>query len=168
MPSATETVNLGPALESLRICRRLTTTLVEPIPDDKLTLRACPDSNHAAFVLGHIAKTDDWFMSALGGPASTLPESWGPLFDGGAELRDSREEYPSKQELLDAMTDRREAMIGWLCSLSPQELLAPLRGGIEKIAPTLAALPSSTCLHEGLHAGQISTIRRALGIPRLG
>lgn len=168
MPRTTESTSiLKPGLDALGICRGLTAALVEAIPDEKLTVRACPDSNHAAYILGHIARTDDWVLGALGGPAPALPESWRSLFDGGATTSEDRSAYPSKRELLDAMTSRRRAVTDWLVTLTPEELLEPVSGDLAQIVPTRAAFPSSAAFHEGFHAGQLSTIRRALGIPRL-
>ncbi len=158
---------LKPGFDALNVCRGFTTSLADAIPEDKLTFRACPDSNHTAFILGHTAKTDDFMLTALAGQASALPESWGKLFDGGAEILDDAGAYPSKQELLDAMAERREVMIGWLSTLSPEQLSEPVEGDLAQFIPTRAALPASTAFHEGFHAGQLSTIRRALGIPRL-
>ncbi len=158
---------LRPGLDSLAITRGFTLKLAQDIPDDKLATRACPGSNHAAYVLGHIASTDSFFLSALSGNKAAVPESWGALFAHNIELSDDRTAYPSKHEILEVMASTRAAIVEWLESLSVDQLRAPIEGDLAQFSATIAGLPSSLAFHEGFHAGQLSTVRRALNIPRL-
>lgn len=168
MSSTAESLSiLKPGLDALEISRGFTLRLAEDIPDDKLTHRACPGSNHAAYALGHIASTDDFFVSTFSGNAPRMPEAIGKLFAHEVELSDDRAAYPSKQEILDQMSGARAALVEWLQSLTPDQLLKPIEGDLAQFARTLAGLPSSIAFHEGFHAGQLSTVRRDLGIPRL-
>lgn len=155
---------LETGLNALETTREFTMGLIEPITQEQMLTRACPKANHTAYVLGHIAQTDDFFLSALGGREPALPESWGAKFGMNIELSDDPSFYPSKKELVDAMVERRAALIDWLCSLSEAELLEPIEGDLAGFARTRAALPGTLAFHEGFHAGQVSTTRRALGI----
>ena len=155
---------LRPGLEAMELTRKFTLGLLEPIGGDQMVTRACKNANHTAYVIGHIAATDDYFLKELAGQASALPESWEGKFGMGVELSDDAAAYPSKQELVDAMAERRGALVAWLCALSEAELLAPIEGDLAQFATSRAALPGALAFHEGFHAGQMSTTRRALGI----
>ncbi len=156
-----------PALEGLNKAREFTLDLVKDIKADQMVVRSNPGANHAAYALGHIAWTDDAFISMMGGGPSSLPYGWSERFGYNLEITDNASDYPGKDEILSVMKERREAMTTWLSSLSEAELLKPIEGDFGKFARTLAALPATLAFHEGFHSGQISACRRALGIERL-
>lgn len=158
---------LAPGLGALDRARWMTRKLTDDLTEDQCYARPCDGGNHAAWVLGHAASTDDFFLNAMGGQASKLPEGWGVLFGMNSEVSDDRSRYPSIEELRSVMTERREALKSWLGSLSEAELLEPVEGDLAKFAATRAELPASLGFHEGFHAGQISMARRAAGMAPL-
>lgn len=169
MPSTADSVAsiLAPSLDSLAIVRVLTLKVAADIPDEKLTARACPNSNHAAYILGHIAWTESFFITTFGRGDNGFPQSWNECFGFGVETIDDRGAYPSKQELIDTMANVRAHLEAWLRGCTPDELLAPIEGDLAQFATSRAGLASSLGFHEGFHAGQLSTVRRSLGFPRL-
>ena len=50
--------------------------------------------------------------------------------------------------------------------MSDDQLASPLPEDFKTFAPSLAALPSSIAWHEGMHSGQLTMIRKSLGIGR--
>ena len=156
-----------PGLEALEQARGFTLRLVEAIAPAQMVTRACPGANHTAYVIGHIAWTDDAFVSMLSGGAPALPGDWASKFGMKVQLSDDPSFYPGKDELISAMDERREALVGWLGSLGHDELVAPIEGDLAEFARTLSALPGTLAFHEGFHAGQMSACRRALGLPVL-
>ena len=50
--------------------------------------------------------------------------------------------------------------------MDEQQLLTPLPDEMSSFAPNFAAVMSSIAWHEGFHAGQLSAVRRSLGLPR--
>jgi len=170
MSSSTEISAQGvvvPGIEGLNKAREFTLNLAKDVEPGQMCVRSSPGANHAAYVLGHIAWTDDAFISMLGGGPSKLPEGWAEKFGYSLEITDNTSDYPGKDEMLKVMRERREALIEWLGSLSEAELLKPIEGDFAGFARTLAALPSTLAFHEGFHAGQLSACRRALGIERM-
>lgn len=139
--------------------------LIEPLTDEQFMTRPCPNGNHAMWCVGHIAATEDFFLTAVAGQPTGLPDGWMELFKGGSTPSDNADDYPSRNELLRVLSERRDAVKAWLSSLSEQELRRPLDGGLEKFAPTIAHLPGALVMHESVHAGQISAARRAMGMP---
>ncbi len=151
---------LAPGIGALDRARWMTHKLIDGLSDDELFAQPCAGANHAVWVIGHIAVTDDFFLSALGGEPSGVPESWNGLFGMNSEPSADRATYPRTDELLKVFEDRRAALKAWLGSRSESALLEPVEGDLAKFSATRAELPASLAFHEGFHAGQISVARR--------
>lgn len=160
---------LDMGLDTLAFARRTTLMLLDGFPSDKLVYQPIPDGNHAAWIAGHIAYADDYFLHMLGVRDPRLPESWHkscgyqslPVADAGA--------YPSLTELTDQLASLREEFINWLRTLSAEQLRAPLPDDWKDFAPNYAAFIGATACHESMHAGQLTVIRKSLGLaPKFG
>ena len=76
--------------------------------------------------------------------------------------RDAEEERISEiRAYLDAS---REDLLAWFSSLPEAELYAPLPDELQSFAASPAVLMSTIACHECLHAGQLTTIRKSLGL----
>lgn len=53
-------------LSVLGFSRRALLGISEDIPASKLTFQPFPGANHALWILGHLAATDDYFLTTLG------------------------------------------------------------------------------------------------------
>lgn len=166
---STETTSpiLKTGMQAMEMARGVTVQLVEPFDAVQMLVRPCAEGNHVAWNLGHIADTDNVFLTMVGGRDAVLDESWSKKFGWKSVVSENAGDYPSKQELLDAMSKTREAVVGWLTGLSDAELNEPIEGDMAQFAKSRAHLMSSIAFHEGFHAGQISACRRAVGIERL-
>ena len=66
---------------TLDLARIWTFKLTEGIPKDKLTFQPVPKTNHALWILGHCAVSDEHFPKAMGADGgAALDPSWGELF----------------------------------------------------------------------------------------
>lgn len=156
-------------LATLAFARKATLGLLEDIPDDKLCFRPGGVGNHATWIAGHIAWADDFFLSKLGDRESKCSGPWSDRFAMGSKVQDSAEGYPPLRELLDAMGERREALVSWFKSMNESQLAAPLSGDWQDFAKSYGMLITTIAWHEGMHAGQLSVIRRELGLgPKFG
>ncbi|MEZ6318538.1 MAG: DinB family protein [Phycisphaerales bacterium] len=153
-----------PGLEGLAMSRGFLKMLLEGLTAEQMMTRPCAKGNHGMWIMGHIAWTDDSFLQGLGGQASGIPASWNGLFGMKSEPSDDASAYPSRDELMGAMEDRRAALVAWLSGLNEAELIKPIEGDMAQFARTLAQVPSSLAFHEGMHAGQLSMARRAAGL----
>lgn len=149
-------------LAALGFARQLTLGLLEDIPDDKLFQQPTPGGNHAVWVMGHLTVTDDDFLTSVAGREAKCPEAWQSLFRMGSKPTDNPGDYPSVAELGQHLQFRREELIGWFKSLDEAKLESALPE--EFIAKTYGASMSTLAVHEGLHAGQLTTVRRSLDI----
>lgn len=153
----------------LDFARSNTLSFLADVPEDKWCHQAIAGANHALWVVGHLAVVDDYFISSFGGQDSRLPEAWGELFGMGSTPSSDASAYPRPAEIRDALGSRRADLIAWFESLSDDKLVAPLSGDWEKFAPNTVGLAFSIAWHEGLHAGQLTVVRKSLGLaPKLG
>jgi hypothetical protein len=128
-------------------------------------------SNHAAFVLGHLALYPAKVFTRLGRPAgaTACPENWPALFEAGAECRDDAggNVYPPLEELTRRFFAGYEAAAKAVAEAPDAALLAPntAEGRSREMFPTLGAVVGFYLSgHVMNHLGQLSAWRRCLGL----
>ncbi len=159
---AIDALELG--IATLTFARRRTLDLLRDIPNDKLGHQLTPGGNHALWILGHLANSDNFFHTTVGRSSSSLPETWNDLFGMNSKPLGDPAKYPALDELQQRMAECRETLISWARSMTPQQLAAPLPDDLATFAPNCCALLPCIAWHEGIHAGQLTMIRRDLGI----
>jgi uncharacterized damage-inducible protein DinB len=156
-------------LAALEFARRVTLGLLEEFPEDKVLYQPFPGANHAVWIVGHIALTDDWFLTHLMPRTSKVPESWTKLFGQGSAPQTDPSAYPTVAELNDKLTDLRAELMDWFRSMSDEQLTTPLPEDWETFAPSYGGMMPSIAWHEGLHDGQLTVVRKSLGLaPKFG
>ena len=155
---------ISSGLASLNFSRQALLGLLDGIPAEKLTHQLTPGGNHALWIAGHIANADDFFLSTLAGTEPKHPDKWRDLFGQGSKPINDAAAYPSLDDVKQALANRREELLAWFQSLSSEKLAEPLPADYQQFAPNFGAFPGTLAWHEGLHAGQLSMIRRDLGL----
>ena len=155
------------SVDRLAWVRWFTESLLTPMTDAQLLHRAGGAGNHGIWVMGHIAATDEFFRTHFTGEASELGEGFMDLFGGGSEIQADPRVYPSRAELVQAMSAARANLIRWWSALGDAELERPLEGELARFAPDLRSLPVTIAAHEMLHTGQVASCRASLGLPRV-
>lgn len=158
---------LESGLAALAFARSVSTKLIEGIPADQSMLQPVPDANHLRWIAGHLAWTDDAFLTMVTGAESGIPADWGAKFGYGSTVSSDPADYPELDALREACDERRGALIAWLESLSDEELMQPLPENLASFAPSIAALMGTMAAHEGMHAGQLTIIRKCLKLERV-
>lgn len=157
------------ALTLLEFSRRNTLGFLEDVPEEAWFHQPFEGANHVAWIVGHLASTDGFFVTTFAGKASQVPESWNELFGRGSKPQPTPARYPPPSELRDVLARRREDLLAYFRGLPDNKLLEPLDSDWERFAPNRIGLAGSIAWHEGLHAGQLTAIRKSLGIgPRFG
>lgn len=156
-----------PQLDALAMARGLLHKLVDDLSNTQMLHRSCPNGNHPFWCVGHIAVTDQFFLSTFSRGDRVVPAAWDAMFQFATQPRDDAAGYPSRAELLEGADAVREALVDWLSSLDETDLAKPITGDLEPFAKSFAQLGSSFVMHESFHAGQISAARRAMGLPPL-
>ncbi len=163
--STTTTTTHESARAVLEFARQITLKMVDDIPGEKICSRPLDKSNHALWVLGHLAVTDDWFACTIGNSESVLDESWGPLFGMKSEPSDDASTYPSLEAVKAGLERSRASLLSAFESMDEQQLQSPLPEDLKGFAPNVGGAAFSLAWHEGFHAGQLSAVRRSLGLP---
>lgn len=127
----------------------------------------CPDEggNHAAWVAGHLALTYDWVLDRYAS-AGGLDASYKELFGGGTEPSDDAAVYPPFASIMDRLAERRRAFIDWFSAMPEEKAAEPLDEEARMFGHTFAGMIGAIGAHENYHAGQLSVVRKKLGLGR--
>lgn len=152
------------AAQRLESSRGFIFKLVETLSDEQLLVRAGGAGNHALWIMGHLAVSDELLMLPFTGEESGLPENAKERFAAGSQPSERREDYPSREELLGYLDKTRKRTIAWGLSLRGDALWNAAPEEVAVIAPNAASALHTLAEHDYLHAGQLATIRASLGM----
>ncbi len=128
-----------------------------------------PGTNHALWFAGHMGQTDNFFVSLIDPARAVDKENWGDMFGMGSQPTSNPDDYPPPAEVLDFMRDRRETLLAALDALGEDQLDTPTPEGTPDFLADFGMVFQAAAWHEGMHAGQLSIVRRAIGhTPVLG
>jgi len=145
------------------LSREWTLKYLQGIPADKYTYQPWPGANHVLWTLGHLAETDRYITHVLrGAPEEYTPGKYGDLFGMASTPLDDPTKYPTPAEIKDYLARCREELRAALEGRSEADLFKPAPEGF--FAPDLIGAMFTVPWHEGMHAGQITAIRKALGL----
>ena len=153
------------AVALLRWTHDFLNKLTADFPPEKMTAQACPTDNHVMWTLGHLATTYVWIASLLDGKVMPLPESYQTLFGYKSKPTSDAGAYPPAAEVrrnCDAAFARLLEAAG---ALKEADAHKPVLGESYGFASDRLDAIYKTIWHEGWHQGQISCMRRALGMP---
>ncbi len=147
-------------LNARQLSERMLTDFKTP---QQWTRQVAPGVNHALWFVGHMANSDNFFISLLD-PARTreMPEIH-RLFGTGSQPVDDPALYPQPEEVLAVMRERREVLLALLDSLRDADLVRKTPEGTPSFLADVAAVFETAIWHEGVHTGQLSIARRAIG-----
>jgi len=121
--------------------------------------------NHALWFVGHMATTDNFLLSMVAPERTGLPDGFQAKFGVGSQPSSNPADYPPPEEVVAVMRDRRQALLGVLDELSEEDLARATPPGTPDFLPDFGSVFEMAVWHEGLHAGQLTVVRRALGFP---
>jgi uncharacterized damage-inducible protein DinB len=129
------------------------------------TYQVFPSANHALWFAGHVGVVDDHFIAVVD-PAKARPIPLHErLFGRGSKPTNRPEDYPPAEEVLGYLRERRRVFLDLLAAQSDESLSRATPPGTPDFLPDVASVFALAAWHEGLHAGQMSIARRALGHP---
>ncbi len=139
--------------------------LLEAVPEERICQQPGTLKNHAAWILGHIAKSCD-FAATQFDVASTFPPEWNDLFQRGSQPLSDRDLYPTKAALLTELRRQHEKLDALVEKMDDKVLARPLADEVRRqLFPTEGDfLVFVMVVHEAMHLGQLSAWRRALGL----
>ena len=152
------------AIQMLDGSRNFLSKLIETLDDSQLVSRSGGHGNHALWVMGHIAFSDDSFVSAFTGQPGCLPESYKDLFGQGASPSENAGDYPSRDELLGKLEEARARVRKWVATLEGDAALEESPEDLKGITPNAIHAAFTLANHEYMHAGQLASVRSSLGM----
>lgn len=141
--------------------------LLASIPPDKITAQGTPTENHALWTMGHLATTYAWFRSLVDGKQTPVPEKFQEAFGMGSTPVADAAAYPSAAEVRRQFNATFKALLRAIDAIKPADLHKPPAAEAYGLAPTRLGVAYAAAWHEGWHSGQLSALRRGLGLPPL-
>lgn len=143
---------------------------VADVADEQAFAHPLPAVNPIFWLVGHITTADDWLLQALRGSSrATLPASFVKDFGTGVTVRMDAHTYPGWTELREFRRRVLAQLHSALETVTDEELDTPTEIPPPAVASSLnikrRALAGMTA-HTVYHIGQISLLRKALGLPR--
>ena len=127
-----------------------------------------PGANHVAWLMGHVACTEDWAAGLVSGNPLQIPSATHDLFNSSSESVADAGTYPTRKEIDEFFKSSRVNIVEVLKAFddsrwgdpSPPE--AP-----QDFFPTFGALWNLQGVHQFWHIGHITVCRVALGKKRV-
>lgn len=139
---------------------------VDDLKPGEFEAQPIPGVNSVAWMLGHLALTDRRIVGLLGGMAPPLPDGFEERFKTTKRAAVEQKGLGDPAELLGVFDAHRRALIAAVRAASPAALAAPMPNP-HPLFGTVGEAAAFMAVHLGLHAGQVTVIRRALGYPPL-
>lgn len=142
--------------------------LTRDLSDEEYFTPAVPDANHAGWILGHIAVSEDFMVGKITGTGMRLPKTTHERFNGRSQCYADPTKYPARKEIDEMFRVARARTIEGLTSFNENKWGDQSPEGVPKdFFPTLGAIWSMIGTHSFWHIGQIATNRTALKKPRV-
>jgi hypothetical protein len=123
-----------------------------------------PNANHALWFAGHISLTDNFIVGVVAPDKKAEPPAgFKEKFGMGSKPSSNPTDYPPAEDVLGFLRDRRQALLAALDRLTENDLNRSLPKGAPDFIKDYADAFQMAIWHEGIHTGQLSIARRALG-----
>src|SRR5688500_1761491 len=127
------------------------------------TFQVHPNCNHALWFAGHMATSDNFFLSLVAPEKSKKLPDFQAKFGMGSQPTNQPAEYPDPESVLGTMRERRQVLLETLEGMTDDDLARKTPSGAPDFLPDVASVFELAIWHEGQHSGQVSVARRALG-----
>lgn len=127
------------------------------------------ESNHPAFVFGHLSLYAPKILHQIGAPAPPVPEHFEVRFSKDATCVDDPDLdlYPAMDEIVAFFREGHRMVLGALRS-TPEAVFQqpnPAEGRMKELFPTIGSVQAFYCGgHMMMHLGQVSAWRRMEGL----
>lgn len=147
--------------------RLVTSMLLGDLSDADLLVRPVPGANHAAWQLGHLISSEHRIAEMFGAKMPPLPDNFEKNHSKETASSDEKSIFLSKAEYLKTWEEQRKAALATIANLSEADLEKPSPEAFRQFVPKVADLALLLALHEMMHMGQLTTVRRVLGKPHV-
>ena len=157
---------LKPLLHNYQFSLSLIKMLVDDIEEAKMCQQPGGIVNHPAWTLPHLV-TGSEFAAQLLGLEPLIAQDWFAKYGRGSVPSTDPADNPSKSEALAALEKHHARVSGALDNVDPSMLERPTpNDDFRQIMPTIGdALVFVLGAHEAVHVGQLTSWRKAMGLP---
>ncbi|WP_153559193.1 DinB family protein [Roseimaritima sediminicola] len=154
--------------QAAKTSRMILESYVSDLEDAELLRRPGPGCNHIAWQLGHLIVAECGLLDSVRpGSAITLPEGFAETHSKENADSDKAEEFCSKQQYLELLSQTAAATQTALRSVSAEDLDAPAPEHLRQMFPRVGDVFLLIASHPLMHVGQWVPVRRALNKPVL-
>jgi uncharacterized damage-inducible protein DinB len=130
---------------------------------EEWTYQVHPACNHALWFAGHMATSDNFFLSLVA-PEKVVPlPDFQAKFGMGSQPTSDPAAYPPAAPVLESMRERRRTLLEVLAGMNDEALAKKTPPGAPDFLPDIGSVFEMAIWHEGQHSGQLTVARRALG-----
>jgi hypothetical protein len=155
------------AIDTLAWVHATTDKLIDHIPAADALHQPCGTDNHLLWTVGHLAVTYCWFASLLDGRPVDIPAGYNERFGYGSKPVADAAAYPSLAEVRKHYAAAYQRMMDAVSRLKPSDFGKPTVADSHGFARTRLDVVLRAAWHDGWHSGQLSAIRRSLGLPSI-
>lgn len=142
----------------LTLQSRLLKNVTADVSDSESLRQISPETNHIAWLTGHVYSTRCMLAGVLGSPVS---EPFPALFENGKGV-DTAANYPSMEALIHNWDSLSDSLVNALDN-TPEEALENQMPRPVPTGDTLLDFVTFLVHHEAYHLGQMGILRRVLG-----
>jgi hypothetical protein len=151
---------LDTGLQLIELCTR-------DLNDEEYFTPVLAGGNHAAWVTGHLAVSEDTLLAVILGQAPAIAENLRGLFARGSECFADASRYPPRAEIEGLFRDVRPRTLEHLASFDESRWNDASPESLDRhLLPTLGTIWSLIAAHPWWHVGQLTYNRKALNKPR--
>ncbi len=151
-------------LRQLEVSGMLIEKMTADLSDEEYFKMPMPGTNHVAWLVGHIAVSEERMAAAICGTNTTTDEATQELFKAGSTCTDDAGTYPARSQIDAMFRDSRANMIEKLKAFDDAKWNEPSPEDWDKnFFPTLGSMWSMMGTHPFWHVGHITVCRAALG-----
>ena len=154
---------IAPSVAIFGLNQRLLEKAVDGLSTEQLLSGVSEASNPILWIAGHLANTRFGLCAMLG---RKLHRPWGDVFNRSA-TRPAADGYPELSVIRGAWTEVSPVLMSRFEELTDAELLAPSPRRFPIPDNSMRGVIPFLAYHEGYHLGQISYIRKCLGLAGL-
>ncbi|NNM85115.1 MAG: DinB family protein [Phycisphaerales bacterium] len=158
-------------ISAIEQCRGMLLGYLNGIPDARAAEQPAGQVNHPAWTLGHLLLVENSVVHMLSGKAPVdLPANWSELYGMGSKPVSTRSIYQPLEFYVTKLAATRVGMVAAVKALKAEDFAKPFPDEkLRSFLPTIGrAVLFAGLVHEGYHAGQIASWRKAAGLPSIG
>jgi hypothetical protein len=157
------------ARATMEFARMFTKGILDETLPDKWLVQPTTGVNHVLWNVGHLGVSNRWVRGQIESPAPPGDADWRNLFSAGSTPVSDGAVYPKTADVRAYYEKEWDALLALLDRMSDAELAAPVSKDAAMLAKNKLGLFYFAAWHEGMHAGEIAAIRKALGLkPKFG